>query len=104
MQINTLFESAFYRRLILAHVIKLKGPINQVELSEYLNWSKRTVKTNVDALEGMGIDVEFVGSAKTGGYILNSFGPISAKYVKDNYTLIMEAVSDYANYGSVKND
>ena len=45
MQIKNLFESAYYRRLILAYIIDEQGPISTVEIVGLLNWPRNTVKT-----------------------------------------------------------
>lgn len=95
MRIKNLFESAYYRRLILAYIIDEQGPISTVELVELLNWPKSTVKTNINCIRDMGIEVEYVGSRKTGGYVLNSWGPIKKSWVKQRYNEIIEALESF---------
>lgn len=96
MHISNLFESAYYRRLLLAYVIDQKGPIATNELLEVLGWPKNTVKSNIAGLRDLGIEVEFVGSRKTGGYQLNCWGPIKKSWVKQRYHEILCALNDFS--------
>ncbi|NUJ39415.1 helix-turn-helix domain-containing protein [Pseudoalteromonas sp. 0303] len=95
MQIKNLFESAYYRRLILAYIIDEQGPISTVEIVGLLNWPKNTVKTNINGIRDMGIEVEYVGSRKTGGYQLHSWGPIKKSWVKQRYNEIIESLENF---------
>ncbi|MCS6271817.1 helix-turn-helix domain-containing protein [Shewanella baltica] len=85
MQIKNLFESAYYRRLALAYVIDEQGPINSAEIAKILNWPKNTIKTNLIGLQDMGIEIDFEGAKKTGGYKLVSWGPIKKSWVKQRF-------------------
>ncbi|HDS1208440.1 TPA: helix-turn-helix domain-containing protein [Shewanella algae] len=97
MKINNLFQSAYVRRLILAYVIDEIGPLNTVALAEKLGWSKSTVKTNIAGISDLGILVEFVGSPRSGGYKLVSWGPISKSWIRQHYVEISEALSDFSS-------
>lgn len=94
MQIKNLFESAYYRRLILAYIIDEQGPISTVNIVNLLNWPKNTVKSNISAIQDMGIEVEYVGSRKTGGYQLVSWGPIKKSWVKQRYSKIVNSLGN----------
>jgi len=66
MEITNSFESAYYRRLILAFVIDEQKLINSKDLSELLGWPKRTVYTNLQGVKSLGIEIEYIGSRRTG--------------------------------------
>lgn len=99
MQIKNLFESAYYRRLVLAYLIAERGPISTSELIEIVDWPKNTVKTNISGIKDIGIDVEFIGSRKTGKYQLSSWGPIKKSWVKNNFNEILEALKLFSKKG-----
>ena len=96
MEIKNLFGSAYYRRLVLAYVIDEQEPISTVEIENLLNWPKNTIKSNISGLRDIGIEVEHVGSRKTGGYQLQSWGPIEKKWVKKRYDEIIESLETFS--------
>ena len=96
MEINNLFGSAYYRRLVLAYVIDEQGPISTVEIENLLNWPKNTIKSNISGLRDMGIKVEHIGSRKTGGYQLQSWGPIEREWIKSRYNQIIKSLDDFS--------
>ena len=94
MEITNSFESAYYRRLILAFVIDEQKHINSKDLSELLGWPKRTVYTNLQGVKSLGIEIEYIGSRRTGGYQLNSWGPFRKSWIKDHFEEIKSALID----------
>ena len=96
MIIKNLFESAYYRRLIIAYIIDEQGPVSAVELVELLNWPKSTIKSNISGLQDMGICIEYKGSRKTGGYELSSWGPVKKSWIRQRYSEILESLDDFS--------
>ncbi|MCT8873751.1 winged helix-turn-helix domain-containing protein [Shewanella xiamenensis] len=93
MQIKNLFESAYYRRLLLAYIIDEHGPISTTSIVKITGWPKNTVISNISAIGDLGIGVEFVGTRRTGGYTLTSWGPIKKQWIRQRYTEITQALS-----------
>lgn len=96
MQIKNLFESAYYRRLILAYIVDEHGPINSAEIIERLGWPKNTVKSNLSGIKDLGVEIEFVGARRTGGYELKSWGPIKKSWIKTRFAEFKDAVETFS--------
>ena len=96
MVIKNLFESAYFRRLLLAYIIDEHGPISAIEIENVVDWPKSTIKTNISGIRDMGMEVEFVGSKRTGGYVLNSWGPFKKSWVKQRYNEIKDALETFS--------
>jgi len=92
MQVSNKYQGAFYRRLVLAHLIEEMQPVQLAVLAEHLEWPFRTVEQNVLNLHSIGIKVARVGSKRTGGYQLNDWGPIKREWVSDHYLEILKAI------------
>lgn len=99
MEIKNLFESAYCRRLILAYIIDVHGPVSTIGIESLVSWPKNTIKSNISGLRDMGIEVEFVGSKKLGGYKLNSWGAIKKSWVRLHYDEILDALYLFSSKG-----
>lgn len=97
MLIKNLFESAYYRRLALAYIISEQGPISAVEIAALVSWPANTIRSNIAGISDLGIEISFVGSRKTGGYQLLSWGPIKKSWVKQRYNEIIEALACFSS-------
>ncbi|MFC1747638.1 helix-turn-helix domain-containing protein [Pseudomonadota bacterium] len=84
-------KTSFYRRLYIAYLIDT-GTNTVPAISAETGMARRTTQDTIKALHELGIQCNWAGPTKSGGYEIIDWGPIRKGWIKSNLKHVIDVL------------